>query len=244
VERVTTYGRASTLARYSVGQLKLLRESGLNRVHTGFESGSDQVLAMINKGLTQEQQIEAGRKTVEAGIELSVYFMPGIGGRRYSQENADETAYVVNQIRPDFVRLRTFILKLESEMYEMKRRGEFEECTDLEKLGEIRRLIAGIDAPETRIVSDHIVNLIGTLSGRIGTDKEAMLAQADEVLSLPVTEQRIYQNFRRHGLVDNYLQMKTQVSPQQFEHMRQYAEGFESDEDWEDYMNEILRQYV
>lgn len=81
IERITTYGRAGTLARYTVDQLRLLRESGLDRIHTGFESGSDNVLKMINKGLTQAQQIEAGRKTMEAGIELSVYFMPGIGGK-------------------------------------------------------------------------------------------------------------------------------------------------------------------
>ncbi len=244
VERVTTYGRAETLARWSAEQLRLLRESGLNRVHTGFESGSDNVLKLINKGLTQAQQIDAGRKTVEAGIELSVYFMPGIGGKKYSEENADETAYVVNRIRPDFVRLRTFILKRESEMYEMKRRGEFEECTDIEKLREIRRLIAGIDAPDTHIVSDHIVNLIGSLSGRIGSDKELMLAQADEVLNLPKLEQRVYQNVRRHGLVDSYAQMKAQLLPQQAARMRQNAESYETDEQWEAYMNEILRQYV
>ena len=244
VERVTTYGRASTLARYSVDQLKLLRQSGLDRIHTGFESGSDKVLTMINKGLTQAQQIEAGCRTVEAGIELSVYFMLGIGGVKYSDENADETAYVVNQIGPDFVRLRTFVLKLESEMYDMKRRGEFEECRDIEKLGEIRRLIAGIEAPDTRIVSDHIVNLIGSLNGRIGSDKEAMLEQADQVLSLPVMEQRTYQNVRRHGYVNNYAQMLSQVPAPQLMRMRQKAESYETDEMWEDYLNSILRQYV
>ncbi len=244
VERVTTYGRASTLAGYTVDQLRLLKESGLNRIHTGFESGSDNVLSMINKGLTQSQQIDAGCKTVEAGIELSVYFMPGIGGRKYSDENADETAFVVNQIKPDFVRLRTFILKVESEMYDMMRRGEFEECTDIEKLGEIRRLIAGIESPHTRIVSDHIVNLIGSLGGEIATDKETMLAQADQVLQLPKLEQRIYQNMRRHGFVDNYAQMKAHILPQQMKRMIQDAEGYETDEMWEEYMTDILRQYV
>lgn len=244
IERVTTYGRAGTLARYSAEQFRLLKESGLNRIHTGFESGSDKILQMINKGLTQAEQIEAGRKTVEAGIELSVYFMPGIGGREFSGENASETAYVVNQIQPDFVRLRTFVLKLESEMFGMKLRGEFEECTDIEKLREIRQLIDGIDSPDTRIVSDHIVNLIGSLNGRIGSDKEWMLAQADQVLELPVMEQRTYQNIRRHGLVNNYEQMKAEVSPAHLDRMRRQAEGYETDELWEDYLNEILRQYV
>lgn len=244
VKRVTTYGRASTLARYTVDQLKLLRESGLDRIHTGFESGSDKVLRLIRKGLTQAKQIEAGQKTVEAGMELSVYFMPGIGGRKYSDESADETAYVVSQIKPHFVRLRTFVLKLESEMYDMLRRGEYEECTDIGKLAEIRRLIAGIDAPDTTIVSDHIVNLIGTLGGKIGKDREYMLGQADEVLNMPKMDQRVYQLARRYGLIENPLQMRQMLSPQQFAELRRRAEGYESDESWENYMNEILRDYV
>ena len=129
-------------------------------------------------------------------------------------------------------------------MYDMKRRGEFEECRDIDKLKEIRRLIAGIEAPDTRIVSDHIVNLIGSLSGRIGSDKDAMLAQADEVLALPVMEQRTYQYVRRHGYVNNYAQMLAQMPAQQLTRMRQRVERYETDEMWEDYMNDILRQYV
>ena len=109
IDRITTYGRAETLAHWSEEQWKLLRQSGLDRIHSGFESGgSDNVLKMINKGLTQEQQIDGGRKVKAAGIELSVYFMPGIGGAEYERENAEQTAYVVNQIDPDFVRPENF----------------------------------------------------------------------------------------------------------------------------------------
>ena len=98
-------------------------------------------------------------------MELSVYFMPGIGGVGFSDENASETAKVVNAISPDFVRLRTFVLKTDSEMYDMLQRGEFEECSDMMKLAEIRSLIAAITAPDVDIVSDHIVNLIGNMNG-------------------------------------------------------------------------------
>lgn len=60
------------------------------------------MLKLIHKGLTQEQEIDGGRKVKAAGLELSVYFMPGIGGVEFHDENAEETAYVVNQIDPDF----------------------------------------------------------------------------------------------------------------------------------------------
>lgn len=243
IDRITTYGRAETLSRWSVDQLKLLRQSGLDRIHTGFESGSDKVLAMINKGLTSQQEIEGGLKVKEAGMELSVYFMPGIGGEEFSDENAEETARVVNAISPDFVRLRTFVLKYDSEMYEMLKKGEFTECTDIQKLAEIRKLIAGITQPNVNIVSDHIVNLIGALNGRIGSDKELMLAQADRVLMLPEKELKLYQLTRRHGIIDDYPQL-SMLAPARREHLERVCASYPDSESWEAHLNSILRQYV
>lgn len=243
IKRITTYGRAETLSRYSVDQIRLLRESGLNRVHTGFETGSDNVLKLINKGLTQEQQLDAGRKVKEAGMELSVYFMPGIGGKKYTIENAEQTAYVVNQIGPDFVRLRTYVLKLESEMYEMLLNGEYEECTDIEKLREIRALVDGIVHEDVVIASDHIVNLVGSLYGRIGDSKADMLRQIDQVLELPEQEQRVYQLARRYGFIENLSQM-AQLSPLRLQQFRNRAASFTSEKMWESELNGILRQYV
>lgn len=243
IERITTYGRAETLARCSAEQLKLLRESGLNRIHTGFESGSDNILTLINKGLTQQQQIEGGRKVKEAGIELSIYFMPGIGGRKFSAENAEQTAYVVNQVDPDFVRIRTFVLKVESEMYDMYRKGEFEPCTDIEKLGEIRQLISGIEQPEVTIVSDHIVNLVGSVGGKIGTHKQEMLKKIDDVLNLPQDQQRLYQLIRRYGYIEELSQINT-VPASRIEHFKTKVSQYSDADIWENHLDEILRQYV
>lgn len=243
IQRITTYGRAETLSRWSVDQLKLLRESGLNRIHTGFESGSDRVLALINKGLTQEQQIDGGRKVKEAGMELSVYFMPGIGGLEFTEENASETAKVVNAIGPDFVRLRTFVLKHESEMYQMLQQGEFTECTDIGKLREIRDLVKGIEAPEVHLVSDHIVNLIGSLNGVIGTDKERLLAQIQRVLDLPEDEQKLYQLARRYGLIEDYPQLAS-IGGTQRVRLQEACSRCTDPETWEALLGSILRQYV
>jgi len=68
VERVTTYGRARTLARRAPDQLALLRDAGLTRVHLGLESGCDEVLKAIDKGVTSDELIEAGEKVLGAGI--------------------------------------------------------------------------------------------------------------------------------------------------------------------------------
>ncbi len=107
VERITSYARSHTIARISDMDLGLMAAAGLNRIHIGMESGSDQVLTMVSKGVDKATHIEAGLKVKKAGMELSEYVMPGLGGRALSREHALETADALNRINPDFIRLRT-----------------------------------------------------------------------------------------------------------------------------------------
>ncbi|RLB09562.1 MAG: radical SAM protein, partial [Deltaproteobacteria bacterium] len=107
ITRITTYSRARTVVRKSVESLKRIREAGLDRVHIGLESGYDPVFKFMRKGVSAAQHIEAGRKLIEAGMELSEYVMPGLGGQRWWREHAIETAKVLNQINPHFIRLRS-----------------------------------------------------------------------------------------------------------------------------------------
>lgn len=109
IRRITTYARAHTVSRKSEEELQSIYEAGLNRIHIGMESGSDSVLKLLEKGVTAERQIDAGRKAIKAGFELSQYFMPGSGGIELSEENALESARVINAINPTFIRLRSTI---------------------------------------------------------------------------------------------------------------------------------------
>ena len=115
IDRVTSYARSQTIAqRLSVQDLVRIREAGLTRLHIGLESGSDTVLRFMDKGVTKEQHIIAGRRVKEAGIELSEYVIPGLGGKKWSVEHVVETADALNKINPDFIRIRT--LKVTREM--------------------------------------------------------------------------------------------------------------------------------
>jgi hypothetical protein len=82
ITRVTTYSRSRTVVRKSLESLKQIREAGLDRIHIGLESGYDPLLKLVKKGVSARQHIEAGRKIIEAGMELSEYVMPGLGGRK------------------------------------------------------------------------------------------------------------------------------------------------------------------
>ena len=110
VERITSSARSHTIARISDENLAKIARAGLNRIHIGMESGSDAVLKKIRKGTDKKTQVLAGQKVKRAGMELSEYYMPGLGGKSLSEDNAVETADALNQINPDFIRIRTLAL--------------------------------------------------------------------------------------------------------------------------------------
>ena len=94
-------------------------------IHSGYESGCDDVLKILNKGTTREQQIESGKRIKAAGLEFNVFYMPGSGGKTLSQKNAIETADVINQIDPEFIRKRTFVIKPSTVKWQKTQTGEF-----------------------------------------------------------------------------------------------------------------------
>ncbi len=145
IERITSYARAPTLKRRSVEELKQLKEAGLTRLHVGMESGSEKVLKMIKKGITGDDIIIGGRHVKEAGMELSEYIMPGVGGRSLSEEHASETARLLNMIRPDFIRVRTFAMHRKSPMQKMVENNTFVPMTDEEIIREIRLLLVNLN---------------------------------------------------------------------------------------------------
>jgi len=157
LERITSYARAKTLARKPFEELKALRRAGLVRLHVGLETGDDELLRMVNKGVTSEEQVEAGRKTVEAGFELSEYVMPGLGGRDRWREHAENTAKVLNRINPHYVRMRTLVPRPGTPLYEDYVKGRFKLLSPHEILREIKALIERLDV-ESRVCFDHFCN--------------------------------------------------------------------------------------
>ncbi|HPP05829.1 MAG TPA: radical SAM protein, partial [Syntrophorhabdaceae bacterium] len=118
IERITSYARSRTIAkRLKVEDLVKLKEAGLTRLHIGLESGSNLILKYVNKGVTKEEHIEAGKKVKASGIELSEYIVLGLGGRKWWQEHAIETADALNKIDPDFIRFRTLKVLKDMPLY-------------------------------------------------------------------------------------------------------------------------------
>jgi hypothetical protein len=199
IRRITSYARSRTLARRKLGQLVMLREAGLNRIHIGLESGYDPLLRFMEKGSTAADHIKAGCLVREAGISLSEYVMPGLGGKRWWREHALATADVLNRINPDFIRLRSLRVPKTAPLSEKIDNGEIELLDDDGVVREIRLFIENLDGITSTIASDHIMNLLEEISGTLPDDKEKMLSAADRYLDLPEEERMIYKVGRWGG---------------------------------------------
>jgi radical SAM superfamily enzyme len=198
IKRITSYARAKTLKRKSVEELKELKAAGLTRIHTGMESGSATVLKMIKKGITPDDIIAGGTRVMEAGISLSEYIMPGIGGRSLSEEHAIETARVLNVVKPDFIRVRTFALHPASPMQKWVDEGSFVLMTDDEIVSEIRLLASHLEVMHSYFsCGDFSLNLLMQVDGYLNEKKDVMLAELDKFLSLTKRQRQVYSLLRR-----------------------------------------------
>lgn len=199
ITRVTTYSRSRTIVRKSPDSLRRIREAGLDRVHVGLESGYDRLLKFMKKGVTGEQHILAGRLIIEAGMELSEYVMPGLGGAEMWREHAIKTAEVLNKINPHFIRLRSLRVPPSVPLYEKMTNGEFRQQSDEMIVEEIRLFIEHLEGITSVVTSDHIMNLLEDVSGRLPEDKPRMLEAIDSYRGLPETDKIIYRLGRRAG---------------------------------------------
>lgn len=240
---VAAYGRADTLINISAEEFLLLREAGLTMIHSGYESGCDEVLKLLNKGTNREQQVVAGQRIKQAGFNFNVFYMPGSGGKQLSHKNAIETAEVINAVNPDFVRIRTFVVKEGSPMWEMQKNGEFQECGDIEKVMELREMLASVKNCNGYVISDHIINLLPEVEGWMDRDMKGILAHIDTFMNLPEIEKRRFQLARRMLLVESMATMN-RIGASDMNTVKNIEQQVKDAAQWEDLMRKHLRQYI
>jgi len=199
IQRVTTYARSRTIVRKSDAALTRFHQAGLDRIHIGLESGCDAVLKRVQKGVSAEQHIQAGLKVKAAGMQLSEYIMPGLGGQDMCRDHTRETARVLNAINPHSIRLRSLRVPDRAPLSDLVKKGEFIPQTDDMLAEELHLLITSLEGITSMVASDHIMNLFETLGGRLPDDKAAMLNVIETYQQLSDHDRLIYRIGRRGG---------------------------------------------
>lgn len=197
VERISCYAKALDIIRKDDNDLKKLAEAGLNIVYMGLESGADQILSFMKKGTTAQTIITASRRLLAAGIQVSLYVILGLGGRKWTEIHARETARVLNAINSTFFRFRTLNIMDNSPLKEDIEKGTYEILTPLEILKEMRSIIADLSSDLTSAMrNDHISNYLNLESDNIGTDRVEILRILDQYIADSNTTQWKHKNLK------------------------------------------------
>ncbi len=165
IERITTYARSRTIARKPDHDLLQIQKAGLDRVHIGLETGDPAVLKKIKKGATPQDHIKGGQKAIETGFQVSEYWMPGLGGTEMSEGHAKNTAHVLNQINPHYIRSRPFTPRPGSPLYEKTFKNEQKRMSPKAQLLEIKQMLTLLDVT-SKVCFDHAGNYWKLLDGR------------------------------------------------------------------------------
>jgi radical SAM superfamily enzyme YgiQ (UPF0313 family) len=192
IHRVTSYARSRTLMLKSPAELTAIRNAGLDRLHVGLESGDDGLLKRISKGVTAQGHIEGGQKAMEAGFQLSEYWMPGLGGKARTRPHADQTARVLNAINPHYIRSRPFYPFPGTALFKQLQNGTLELLSPREQLMELKLMIDSLDVT-SRVCFDHAGNFWKNSAGELlfsqsyegykfPEEKKTVLALIDEGL--------------------------------------------------------------
>ncbi len=185
LERITVYASMPSIEKHGPRGLAVLKEAGLTRLHVGLESGHAATLARHKKGTGPDQQVRAGTMALEAGLEMSLYLLLGLGGAGHSQEHAAATSDVVNRINQAgslTLRLRTLLPKQNTLLLHQINKGRFRMCSAHQVLEEIETLLLRLEGP-AELASDHYTNYID-ICGKLPSDRGIMLNKVQNALTL------------------------------------------------------------
>lgn len=188
---ISSYARSSTIDRISDSDLNRMKLLGLTRLYIGFESGSDEVLALMQKGVTARIHIDAATRATNAGLALSTCYMPGLGGVSLTQPHAVESARTLSLMKPHIIRLRTLAVVPGTPLHEDYRNGLFQPLTHREILNELAMFLENLKLSSGRLESDHVLNILD-LHGTLPGDIPFMLGEINKIRILSEMDQNIY----------------------------------------------------
>ena len=174
LERVGIYANASDILTKTPEQLSILRAKKLGIGYLGLESGNEEILIRVKKGVTSEEMIQAVVKAQDAGIDMSVIVLLGLGSNSMSEQHAKDSARAVSRMNPRYLSALTLMLLPGSPLYREYQREEFKLMNPLSILEELRRLVADIDVEDCVFRTNHASNYL-PIGGTLSKDRDRIL---------------------------------------------------------------------
>jgi radical SAM superfamily enzyme YgiQ (UPF0313 family) len=184
VQRVASYCLPRNLKNKTIAELSELRALGLQLFYVGCESGDDLVLQRVNKGEDFASSMDALRKIKAAGARSSVMILNGMGGSRYSEQHAVNSARLMNEAQPEYLSTLVVSFPLGEVRYRAGFQGEFEPLDQAGLFREMLLLLETLELENTIFRSDHASNYL-VLKGTLNRDKPRLLQTVHAAIERP-----------------------------------------------------------
>lgn len=189
--KISLYAGFNDLRRKSSDELKELKKAGLSKAYIGLESGDRTILERIKKGLTQEQALEGAKKAKQAGIDMLVSVIFGLGGKELSSQHIIETTRLLNLIKPEEIAPMALTIQPGTQLAKEVKSGEFLQATPLQILEEEKYLLENLKGFDTFYWGDHGNNVVSS-KGKLPDNRSRFLGRIEHAIAHnPVTKQEI-----------------------------------------------------
>lgn len=189
LKQISSYGRTQTMNKKSPAEIKEIGNAGLNMLYCGMESGADEVLKKMRKGVTAQSILESTTNAKKAGMNTLLFTILGLGGKELTQVHAEETAKLINAIDPSGIRVLSLTIQSGTHLETMMKEGTFTMLSEAEMIEEQQRILNRIDGIHSKYGNYHAVNLLPELQGELPQDKMGMLSVIERFLALEHEEQ-------------------------------------------------------
>lgn len=191
-ERISTYASPKSLELKSEDELKKIKDNGISLLYIGAESGNDEVLKNINKGVTSKELGDLILKAKKVGFKTSVTFIVGILGEKDFREHAIATGNFISRCEPDYVGILSLMLEENTTIYQEWLKGNFKEADGIDILKEIKLIIENINVTSNIVFrSNHASNYIN-LKGNLPEDKKRLIQEIDISLNKHSLKEKKY----------------------------------------------------
>ena len=184
LERISMYAGPLDILAKTTTELQDIRKSGVSLLYMGLESGSERILKTVSKGVTAAQMVEAGKKAIQAGFELSVTIINGLGGYELWREHATDTARGLSNIDPTYAGTLTLMVVPDTPLYRKIQQGEFKIPGTIDILKELKCLLENVNLTNCVFRSNHASNYL-PLRGVLNRDRDKLVALLEQAVSEP-----------------------------------------------------------
>ena len=174
VGTISMYASVRNIASKSDQDLRRIRETGINEMNIGVESGLDEALRSMNKGYDAAQALRELTRLRDAGFDYFANLIFGCAGAGNGILNAEMTAELMNRTQPALIFTGTIHAEEGCPLYEDMRSGSFTEPTVGEYLDEEERFLELLSMDDCIYFGLHPSN-IAPMQGLLPEDREELI---------------------------------------------------------------------